>query len=190
MLQNWATKMNGVFTINDLRNLFNQTNDVLLHRQIKQFEKEGILARFKQGFYITDNFDPEALACRMYPDAYISLGTILASKLLIGSLPAKTIYAVKTGRTRTFEASGLTISYFEILPELMFGCTVENGIRRATAEKAFLDILYFYQKGRVFSFNVFTDIDITRLDDNLINSWLPRYKNGRFVSFVKGVLHA
>lgn len=189
LLQKWASEVRGVFTINDLRNLFNQPNDVLLYRQIRTFEKEGILSRFKKGFYITDSFDPEILTCRMYHDAYISLGTVLAKQLLIGSVPKKTTYAVKTGRTRIFSGSGITISYYEITPELMFGYTTENGIRQATAEKAFLDTLYFYQKGRKFSFDIYSDIDRSRLDVERIISWLPKYKNQKFISFVKGMLN-
>jgi len=190
LILRWAPKAGGVFSINDLRNLFNQQNDVLLHRHIRRFEEEGILSRFKQGFYTTPDFDPEVLACRMYPDAYISLGTILAKRLIIGSIPGKTTYAVKTGRTRLFTASGRTISYYEAAPELLFGFTTENGVRRATPEKAFLDTLYFHQKGRAFSFDIYSDIDTTRLDAERIRSWLPRYNNPRFISFVTGVLHA
>lgn len=188
LIQEWAPKMNGVFTCNDLRILLNQQNDVILHRQIKNLEEGGVLRRFKKGFYTVKEFDPKVLACRMYPDAYISLGSILAEKLLIGSVPAKTTYAVKTGRARMFSGSGMTISYFGISPGLLFGYSVDNGVRRATAEKAFLDTLYFHQKGRRFSFDFYTDVDTTRLDIKLIKSWLPKYKNGRFISFVKDVL--
>jgi hypothetical protein len=187
MVQKTAPSMGGVFSINDLRNLFNQTNDVLLHREINSLEKEHILRRFRKGFYISEQFNPEQLACRIYPDSYISCGTVLAKNLIIGSIPSKTIYAVKTGRNKEFTGFGLRVHYFGIKSELMFDITIENGIRYASAEKAFVDTLYFYQKGERFSFDPFSDVNISMLNKKKITAILDHYRNPRFVSFVEGI---
>jgi hypothetical protein len=180
--------MGGVFSINDLRNLFNQTNDVLLHREIKNLEGENILVRFRKGFYVTKQYNPELLACRIYPESYISCGTVLAKQLIIGSIPSKTIYAVKIGRNKEFEGLGFRIHYFGIKPELLFEITFEDGIRYASAEKAFVDTLYFYQKGEKFSFDPFSDINISLLNREKIERILDHYSNPRFKSFVKGMI--
>ena len=182
--------MGGVYSINDLRNLFNQTNDVLLHREIRNLEKENILKRFKQGFYVTETFNPELLACRMYPDAYISCTTVLARHLVIGSVPSKTIYAAKSGRNKLFESRDTSILYFGIQSQLMFAIKNENGIRYASIEKAFIDTLYFYQKGNRFLFNIFTDVNFMMINREKVISMLGYYKNLRFVSFVRGVIES
>jgi hypothetical protein len=188
LVQKTSPSMGGVFSINDLRNLFNQTNDVLLHREIQNLENEHIVRRFRQGFYVSEQFNPDLLTCRIYPDAYISCGTVLAKKLVIGSIPSKTIYAVKVGRNKDFTGFGIRLHYFGIKPELVFDINVENGIRYASAEKAFVDTLYFYQKGEQFSFDPFSDINITLLNKEKIVAILDHFQNPRFVSFVKGMI--
>jgi hypothetical protein len=188
LIQKNAPLMGGVFSINDLRNLFNQTSDVLLHREIQNLEKERILRRFRQGFYVAEQFNPELLACRIYPDSYISCGTVLAKNLIIGSIPSKTIYAVKAGRNKEFTGFGLRIHYFGIKSELIFDITIENGIRYASAEKAFVDTLYFYQKGERISFDPFSDVNIAMLNKENIAAILEHYRNQHFVSFVKGII--
>ena len=187
LLQKFESVMSGVFSINDLRNLFNESNNVLLHRRINSLEKSGFLSRFKQGFYVTEHYNLLALACRIYPESYISLGTILAENLLIGSIPAKTVYAVKPGRAKEFTNRDMTFKYMGIQPELIFGIERKNGISRALPEKAFLDTLYFYQKG-LLSFNIYMDIDTSKLDSQKILQWLEKYKNPKFKTFVEGIL--
>lgn len=188
LLQKMTPEMGGVFSTNDLRNLFSQSNDVLLGRTLKVLEREKILTRFRQGFYTATKYNAEILTCRIYSDAYISLGTVLSQHLIIGSIPSKTIYAVKSGKNKLFQDTGITISYFGITPSLLFDISLKNGIRYATAEKAFLDCLYFYQKGRKLSFNIFSDINFSRLNLIRIEQMLEKYNNPKFVAFVKGVL--
>ena len=55
----------------------------------------------------------------------------------------------------------------------------------ATKEKAFLDTLYFYQKGTRFYFDIYSDIDISQLDRSIIFKYLKSYKNPKFIKFVK-----
>jgi hypothetical protein len=182
--------MDGVFSFSDLKNVFNEKTPLLLHRRIYALISVGVLTRFKRGFYCTENFNLETLSQRLYPDSCISLGTVLAHRLLIGSIPAKTVYAVKTGRNRAFYSSKGNLIYCGITPHLLFGYEYENGRRYATAEKAFLDTLYFYQKGFNFSFNIFEDINITNLDTAKTRFLLKKYKNPKFITFVKGVISA
>jgi hypothetical protein len=190
LIQKTAPQMGGVFSINDLRNLFNQTNNVLLHREIRNLEKEQILRRFRQGFYITTQYNPELLACRVYPEAYISCATVLAKHLVIGSISSRTVYAVKTGRNKQFETPEMRLVYFGIKPKLMFDISVEQGIRYASAEKAFIDTLYFYQKGARFSFDIFSDMNLTLINGEMVEKFLTYYENQRFISFVKGMIRS
>jgi hypothetical protein len=188
LVENWAASMDGVFSFSDLKNIFNEKTPLLLHRRVHALVSAGALTRFKRGFYCTEDFNLETLSQRLYPDSCISLGTVLARRLLISSIPAKTVYAVKTGRNRTFYSPLGNLVYCGITPHLMCGFEYENGRRYAMAEKAFLDTLYFYQKGLKFSFNIFEDINITGLNTAEIMSLLKKYKNPKFITFVKGVI--
>lgn len=190
LVRKWADQMGGVFSLSDLKNLLDEKKTLRLQNRVKSLIKNNALVRFKREFYITEACKPPILAQRIDPESYISLGTALAHYLLIGSVPAKTIYSVRPGRTRTFSGQFGSLVYLGITPDLLFGYQYENGIRYATAEKAYLDTLYYYQKGHRFSFNVFTDINIESLNRATINTWLKKYRNPKFVTFVKGVLSA
>jgi hypothetical protein len=189
LIEKNAPLMGGVFTLSDLRILFNKDDPVLLHRRIRAFLENGILSRFHRGYYVTVSCDLESLSARIYPDSYISAGNVLSREMLIGSVPAKTVYAVKTGRSRTFEGNCGKLVYLGVVPHLIFGIRKEKGRNYALPEKAFLDVLYFLQKGRAFSFDPYTDIDLSRLDRALIRDFLSHYRNPKFISFVKGFIN-
>jgi len=189
LLQKWSPKMGGVFSASDLATLFNESNPVVLNRRIGYLEKQRVLSRFIRGYYTAGDFDAEVLSARLNKNSYISLGTVLAQELIIGSVPARTLYAVKTGRSRLYRKDSLTLRYLGIAPYLFSGFENRNGVNIATPEKAFLDVLYFYQKGQRFSFNIYTDIAVSRLDRRKIMALLKKYKNPRFVAFVKGYLN-
>jgi hypothetical protein len=76
-----------------------------------------------------------------------------------------------------------------ISPPLFTGYANINGINTATPEKAFLDTLYYYQKGKSFSFDIYSDIDYNALDTGRLGKYLKLYKNKKFIAFVKGVLN-
>jgi predicted transcriptional regulator of viral defense system len=188
LLRKYSSRMGGTFSTVDLRNLFGEQNQIMLHRRICTLAEAGILTRFCRGIYVLDGFSPEVLASRTIEESYLSLGTVLAKEMMIGSVPARTIYAVRVGKNRIFRGAQLTIEYVGIKESLFFGYKPVSGIRYATAEKAFLDTLYFHLRGRAYSFDIYQDIDTTRLDRGLIGQWLIKYRNPRFVSFVKGYL--
>lgn len=188
LIEKNAPLMGGVFSLSDLRILFGKDNPVLLHRRIRIFEENGVLSRFHRGFYVTSACNLEALSARIYPDSYISFGNVLAREMLIGSIPAKTVYSVKNGRGRIFEGPCGKLVYLGIAPHLMAGFRREKNLCFALPEKAFLDVLYFYQKGRKFSFDPFSDVDCSRLNGDILDDLLLKYRNPKFVSFVRGVL--
>jgi hypothetical protein len=181
--------MSGVFFIGDLSRLFGETNSVSLFRRIRNLEDAAIISRFSRGIYITAGFRAETLAARIIEKSYLSLGTVLAKELMIGSVPAKALYAVRIGKNRIYKGPGLTVEYVGITEPLFFGFRGNQGVRYATPEKAFLDTLYFHLRGRSYSFDIYQDIDITRVNRPFIEQWLRKYRNPRFVSFVKGYLN-
>lgn len=190
LIQKYTADHRGVFTVSDLKNLLQEKDATLLYRQIKGLEQQNILKRFSRGIYITKDYDLEALSQRLCPESYISFGNILAKELVIGSVPQKTVYAVKIGKGRRYRSDVGEIVHFFITPSLFFGFKRQDGVNYADKEKAFLDTLYFYQKGQKFSFNIYHDINVDLLDQKKIRKYLTHYKNPKFIKFVKGVINA
>lgn len=183
-------EMQGVFTVSDLRNLFAPASEVELFRRIRILQAQNVLRRFCKSVYVAEKFDLEAVSCRINPDSYVSFGSVLSRHLMIGLIPTHTVTAVKTGRHRRYGNGMGTVIHFGMAPHLMFGIEFEAGIRRANAEKAYLDTLYFYQKGHRFPFDVFGDITISGLDRERIGKYLQHYRNPKFVRFVENCLNA
>jgi predicted transcriptional regulator of viral defense system len=188
-LQKWSQNMGGVFSVSDVSNMLNESSPVGLNRRIRRLEENSALSRFIRGYYTSGDFDARVLSARINTNSYISMGTVLADELIIGSVPARTLYVVKTGRNRVYRKGAVTLRYLGIAPHLFFGFKNRDGINIATPEKAFLDTLYFYQKGQRFSFDIYSDIDVSRLDRAAITGYLKHFRNPRFISFVKGYLN-
>jgi hypothetical protein len=69
-----------------------------------------------------------------------------------------------------------------------FGYTATDGVQFADAEKAVLDVLYFHLRGRRYPFDIYSDIDFEKLDQGRLRSHLERYRNPKFVAFVRALL--
>jgi len=186
----WASEFNGVFTVFDLRNLLAASSEVDLFRRIRRLESGGVLRRFCRGIYVTGTFSLEAVSCRINPESYISCGTILSRNMIIGSVPRYSVTAVKPGRNREYANDFGSVIQLGIDPRLIFGVEFKQGIRRADSEKAYLDTLYFYQKGRRFSFDVYSDVNTGLLDKKKVRRYLKAYRNPKFVRFVENCIDA
>lgn len=174
--------MNHVFTLPDLRVALAENSEPTLYRILAEMADKGTLVKVKRGLYATPEASLATISTRIDPDAYLSTGTVLAKKAIIGSIPARRIQAVKVGRPRTYRCRLGTIEHLSISPHLHFGYTTLAGEKTATPEKAFLDVCYFTYRGRKFSFDPDTDIDLSRLNFTVIERYLKAYDT-RFVSF-------
>ena len=131
----------------------------------------------------------KVLSQRIAPESYISFGTVLAEKLIIGSVPKYRISAVKNGRSHSYSNGEYTINHHGITKDLLFGYENVGGVNIATAEKAFLDTLYFYKKGITFSFDIYSDIDIDGLDKELLDEYIQEYRDRKFVTFARKIIN-
>ena len=188
-VEKYSKAQRGVFSLSDLKNLINPNNKDSFYRALAQLSEAGIISSFCRGFYVTPEFEIKVLSQRICPDSYISFGSVLAQHLIIGSIPTYRLRAVKLGPSKTYSNSEYSIEQYRIVPELFIGYENTNGVNIATPEKAFLDILYYYQKGMDFSYDIYSDIDYDAFDRKLIANYLREYKNKTYVAFVNGVLH-
>lgn len=179
----------GVFSKADLQTLLAEPHPAAFARRFRALEENGVLRRFCRGFYVTESFDLLTLSQRIAADSYVSLDTVLARELLIGPRPSRRVVAVKIGKARTYEGLGHEVVHLHIAPYLAaFGYAATNGVRFADAEKAVLDTLYFHLRGRRYPFDIYSDIAFDKLDRRRLESYLSRYRNPKFVTFVRGLL--
>lgn len=178
----------GVFTTADLQTALGEQHPSAFGRRIRDLQTHGVLFRFTRGFYVTDEFELPVLSQRIAPGSCISFETVLARRLVIGTNPARRVVATKVGRTRRYAARGFEIEHVGISAGLVFGCANVDGVRFANAEKAVLDVLYFHLRGRRYAFDVYSDINLRKLDLSRVREYLQRYRNPRFVAFARRVL--
>jgi predicted transcriptional regulator of viral defense system len=182
----WEKELDKVFTVADLKVALDESAPATFFRTLGELVSAGMLVKVKRGIYAAPGATLASISNRIEPESYISTGTVLAEKAIIGSVPGRRIQAVKTGRPRTYRCSLGIIEHLSIDPRLYFGFTSINGIRIATPEKAFLDVCYFYYKGKHFSFDPASDVNMRDLDFKVISGYLKRYDR-RFVTFFKRI---
>lgn len=178
----------GVFTKADLQVLLGDPHAVGFQRRVRALEDARVLRRFVRGVYVAAEFDLPTLSQRLAADSYVSFGTALARHLVIGARPGRRRLAAKTGRAHVYRSLDVEVVHVHIAAHLDFGHAVENGVRWADAEKAALDSLYFHLRGRRYPFDVFSDLDVRRLDRTRLEAYLARYRNPKFVTFARSAL--
>ncbi len=181
-IQRFSKDLDGVFTLPDLKVLLKENTEISFYRSLKRLVDAGELAKVKRGVYAVQDASLEAISARIEPQSYISTGSVLAAKGIIGSIPARKVQAVKVGRPRTYKCSKGVIEHLSISPSLFFGYNSKDGRLYATPEKAFLDVCYYCFKGKRFSFNPADDINTEQLQSEVIADYLTKYDK-RFVSF-------
>ena len=181
-VQKWADELDGVFTIADLKVALNENAEATLYRVLGELAREGVLIKVKRGMYATPEASLTTISSRIAPDSYISTGTVLARTATIGSIPARRVQAVKIGRPRLYRSELGVIEHLSISPRFYFGFTSVEGQLVASREKAFLDVCYYTFKGKSFSFDPGSDVNLGDLDFDVIAQYLELYDN-RFVSF-------
>ncbi len=183
-IRRFSKDLEGVFTLPDLKVIFDENTEITLFRSVRKLVESGDLIKVKRGIYATPGASLAAISCRIEPDSYISTGTILAQNAIISSIPARRIQAVKRGRPRVYKCQLGIIEHLSIAPHLYFGFKCVNGRNVANKEKAFLDVCYYYYKGKTFSFDPATDMNQADIDMTVINSYLKKYDK-QFISFFK-----
>lgn len=189
-IERLGPQLGGVFSSSDLANLIGGGSDLKNARAMQRLVREGILLRVRKGIYVAPTFDPWTLASHLAPRSYITMESVLAKKGLIGTMPSGLVSAAHTARPRTFEVAGVRIAIHSISKELLFGIKpLPSGVRAADPEKAFLDLLYFYQKGTRSPIDPLREVRIGALNRRRVQGYLKRYRNPKFVAFALGVIH-
>ena len=91
-------------------------------------------------------------------------------------------------RPHRYAGAGFVVEHVGVTVGLWFGFTVRDGVRYADAEKAVLDTLYFHLRGRRQAFDIYSDLNLRKLDRARLRDYLARYRNPRFVTFAQRLL--
>ncbi len=190
-LQKLGPLLGGVFSFGDLCNLIGAGSEVKNAKVIDRLIRQGLLQRIFRGFYVTKNFDLWVLGARIKKNAYVSMDSVMAKNGLVGTIPERSVSLVYPGRKTVIETTqGFSIRFFSIQPDLLFGFSnLENGVKVADNEKAYLDLMYFYMKGARYVFDPLSEVNLQKLNRKKLMSYLKRYKNPKFIKFVKGLIN-
>lgn len=138
-----------VFHTGDLANLWRITNKNTLYTTIKRYVEQGLLFRIHKGFYAIKpprEIDPYLLGAKaLHSYGYVSCETILREQGIIQQeLSAITLVS---GEAKRFSIAGNHYYSRKLSDKFLYQQTgiaaTENGIRKAGAERAVADLLYF-----------------------------------------------
>ena len=138
-----------VFHTDDLANLWRITNKNTLYTTIKRYVEQGLLFRIHKGFYAIKplrEIDPYLLGVKaLHSYAYVSCEAVLREQGIIQQeLSAITLVS---GETKRFSIAGTHYYSRKLSDQFLYQQigieALENGIRKASVERAVADILYF-----------------------------------------------
>lgn len=182
-IESLALAQGGCLTTHDLMTILSEERQSSLQSLLRPILRAGRLQRAKRGIYIWKGSDARSVVARICPDATLSFGTVLASHLLIGTVPARHFQFTGSCTDQSIQCPEWKASLHRLATHLRFGWTADaQGLRTANPEKAVLDCLYYHQKGIAFSFDLETGIDRAGLSRDRFLDYVERYPNPRFQS--------
>lgn len=190
-IDRFAAELGGVFSIADLENLLGLPSKLSTARMIRRLIREGALVRASRGIYTTPACDLWRLSARLSPKSYVSMDSALAHHGLIGTVPERQLSALHAARRSVVSCPQGTVRLYSIAPQLLFGFERRHdGVAIADPEKAYLDLLAYHLRGVRFVVDPLKEVRLDLLNRRKLARYLKRYRNPRFVAFVKGVLDA
>ena len=133
-----------VFRLNDIALLVGESNFQSLNKKLNYYVHTGKLKNPRRGIYTKLEYNPEELACNIYTPSYISLEYVLQKSGIIFQYDSG-ITAVSY-LSRSIEVTGKNFLFRKIKGEVLVNTAGinrhENHVNIASAERAFLDLMY------------------------------------------------
>ena len=160
-----------VFRLNDIAMLTGESDFQSLNSKINYAVRTGKLQNPRKGIYTKPEFNPQEFACSIYRPAYISLEYVLQKAGVIFQYDSR--ITVVSYLSRNIQVEGREYVFRKIKGSVLLdtmGINREsNHINIATAERAFLDLLYLNK-------NYYFD-NLNPLKKELIFKLLPMYQS-------------
>lgn len=135
---------NTVFTFKDVALLWGESDFNFVKKKIHRYVMAGKMFSIRKGVYVKDKgYDPLELAVKIYTPSYISFETVLAKAGVIFQF-YESIF-VASYLTREIECDGRIYEYKKVKDAILTnhaGIEVKENYWIASAERAFLDVLY------------------------------------------------
>jgi hypothetical protein len=133
-----------VFRLKDVAMLTGETRLQSLNKKLNYHVKSGKLQNPRKGIYTKPNYNPEEMACTVFTPSYISLEYVLQKAGVLFQYDSR-ITAIGN-LSRTIEIQEQIYVFRKIKSSLLIETKgilqKENKVNIATAEKAFLDLVY------------------------------------------------
>ncbi len=136
------------FTIADLEKI-TRLSRPSLYVALKRWVDKGILERIATGIYspMLSDLSIEKVAAQLYIPNYLSFESALARHGILNLIPHSQTFAT-TRKTKRYTLRNQDVEFRQLSPNLFFGFEMKGGINIAGPEKAFLDQVYFFSRGR------------------------------------------
>ncbi len=133
-----------VFSTKDVALLWREEKESTITARLNKYAKAGKLVRVRRGFYAKDkNYSHFELATRIYTPSYISFETVLTREGVNFQYYGNIFVASYVNREIRVDEQ--TITYVRMKDYVLSdtsGILHEDGVAKATKERAFLDRIY------------------------------------------------
>jgi len=178
-LSNLLRSKNTVFTFKDVSLVWGEISAERAKERVHRYVKSGKLYAIRRGVYAKEkNYDKLELAVKIYTPSYVSFETVLAKAGIVFQFYTQ-IFAASY-LTREITADKQAYSYRKIKDSILTnnaGVEKRNNYAIASAERAFLDVLYL---NKDYHFD-----HLSSLDWEKVFEILPSYNNKRMEKKVK-----
>lgn len=150
------------YSISDLEKITGSNRNSLYVR-LNGWVRMGILERIGNGLYIPggEKIEIEKIAMELYPPCYLSFESALSRYGILNLIPYTLTFATSR-KTKKWIIAGREIIFRKIKKDLFWGYEVQGGIYIASPEKAFIDQIYFFLRGKA-------EIDLDEIDLKRLN---------------------
>ena len=160
-----------VFRLNNIAMLVGETNFQSINKKLNYYVRTGKLQNPRKGIYVKPNYNTEELACNIYTPSYISLEYVLQKAGIVFQYDSR--ITVVSYLSRSIEVADRTYLFRKIKGEILVNTAgiirQDNHINIATAERAFLDLMYL---NREYYFD-----NLNPLHKQLVYKLLPIYQS-------------
>ena len=133
-----------VFRLKDVSLMTGETNFQTLNQKLNYFVRKGKLENPRKGVYAKPDYNPEELACTIFTPSYISLEYVLQKSGIIFQYDP--VITAVSYLSRSIEVRGSNYRFRKIRGEVLVNTLGINRqpdqVNTASAERAFLDLLY------------------------------------------------
>ena len=171
----------SVFTLNDIAILVGESDFKRISERLNYCVRTKKILSPRKGVYVKSDYNPEELICTLYTPSYISLEYVLQRAGVVFQYDER-VTAISY-LSRSIEIENTVYAYRKVKGEILVvtdGIIRNGNINIATAERAFLDLMYL-NKDYYFD-------NLNPLDKRLIKKILPIYDSKKLTSRVDKIL--